>query len=217
MIKNIFKILGVVLYACLAYIFITSSFNHKYSTTSHGCGTAFFINTQGYLLTAGHVFEEAASGLVKINGHIYEVDLIAKDVKNDFAIGRVNGIKTSYLPLQSDFIEGAVALYGYPLTNRFGDNLKINYGYAKYGDSIVSGTVGLRMNVYPGNSGGPVVDRGVVGIETHGVLRQSDGPGYSNGYATPIDKVMIILDDLHILYHQGTANSSSNSIVRICT
>lgn len=187
------------------------------NTSSHGCGTAFFINNKGDLVTAAHVFGSNTEGVIYVHDKAYIVNIIDRNDRNDVAVAHAN-LTSSYLRIQyPTFYAGKAIVYGYPMTNLWGNNLKASYGTGVYGQAIEPSRIALQLNIYPGNSGGPVVSNGVIGVEVEGVQRQSDGIGFSQGVAIPIDKVTEMLDNDHIWYEYGDAWVSDYSVVKICT
>lgn len=142
-----------------------------------GAGTGFFISSQGHIVSNNHVVGVCRKVTTKINGKIYNLDILATDRVNDLGIVKANFRPRNYLPIKSSGAklgEDIVAL-GYPLTGRLSDSVKITKG-------IVSSLSGPENNysqiqidaaLQPGNSGGPVLntDAEVVGVASAGLSK----------------------------------------------
>lgn len=95
-----------------------------------GAGTGFFISSQGHIVSNNHVVGVCRKVTTKINGKIYNLDILATDRVNDLGIVKANFRPRNYLPIKSSGAklgEDIVAL-GYPLTGRLSDSVKITKG-----------------------------------------------------------------------------------------
>lgn len=142
-----------------------------------GAGTGFFVSSQGHIVSNNHVVGVCRTVTTKINGKVYNLDILATDKVNDLGIVKANFRPKSYLPIKSSGAklgEDIVAL-GYPLSGRLSDSVKITKG-------IVSSLSGPENNysqiqidaaLQPGNSGGPVLNTGaeVVGVASAGLSK----------------------------------------------
>lgn len=142
-----------------------------------GAGTGFFVSSQGHIVSNNHVVGVCRKVTTKINGKVYNLDILATDRVNDLGIVKANFRPRSYLSIKSSGAklgEDIVAL-GYPLTGRLSDSVKITKG-------IVSSLSGPENNysqiqidaaLQPGNSGGPVLNTGaeVVGVASAGLSK----------------------------------------------
>ena len=142
-----------------------------------GAGTGFFVSSQGHIVSNNHVVGVCRKVTTKINGKVYNLDILATDRVNDLGIVKANFKPRSYLSIKSSGAklgEDIVAL-GYPLTSRLSDSVKITKG-------IVSSLSGPENNysqiqidaaLQPGNSGGPVLNTGaeVVGVASAGLSK----------------------------------------------
>ena len=132
-----------------------------------GTGTGFVVRPDGYLITCAHVVEGAVKTEVELDGQTYQAKVLALDTKNDLALIRIRAQGLPHLPiLDSDRVRLAeeVRAFGYPLTDRLGESIKITRGtvsgISQQQDSKV---FQLDVTVNPGNSGGPLVnDKGEV-------------------------------------------------------
>jgi serine protease Do len=168
------------------------------------CGSGFFINEEGDIITNAHVINQACAIWVQIPSlgrRIIDVELVGMTPDRDIALLRVTpeGLKTikkvlgrvPYLPIgDSDLIKRSdeVLAIGYPLGQQ---SLKSTTG-------VVSGReqhmIQMDAAINPGSSGGPLVnDLGeVIGINTSGVTEAQN-----IGYAIPINELKIVLPDLY--------------------
>jgi S1-C subfamily serine protease len=149
---------------------------------SGSSGTAFFINSKGYLLTNNHVVEGCKLQQVKYNNKDYEAKIIATDKTLDLALMKIEAKPKNYLNFSESSPEKLQKVYvaGYPFGKGLSDDLKISSG-------IVSSVKGFDDNsnefqldaaINPGNSGGPIVaDTGeLIGIAVAGFAKdKSEG------------------------------------------
>lgn len=177
-----------------------------YKTPAQGtsCGSAFFINDQGYLVTNAHVVISAKTvwGQVPSLGKcIIDIEVIGISPERDLALLRVTeqgrelitkelgGIP--YLPLgDSDLVRRSddVLALGYPLGQQA----------CKSTTGVISGhehhLMQMSAAINPGSSGGPLLNiKGeVVGVNSSGVTEAQNV-----GYAIPINILKTILNDLY--------------------
>lgn len=150
-------------------------------------GTGFFITPDGYFLTNHHVIENGETVAVKIAEKVYQAAVVATDPTNDIAILKVDIESTAIvrLRLDSTATPGDDAFtVGFPDPGVLGVNPKTTKG------SITSVT-GIQddprfyqtsVQIQPGNSGGPLVDKhgAVIGITTQtlNALKRMQEDGY---------------------------------------
>ena len=140
-------------------------------------GTAFFINSKGFLLTNNHVVEGCKLQQVKYNDKDYEAKIIATDKTLDLALMKIEAKPKNYLNFSESNLEKLQKVYvaGYPFGKGLSDDLKISSG-------IVSSVKGFDDNsnefqldaaINPGNSGGPIVDDTgeLIGIAVSGLAK----------------------------------------------
>tara|TARA_Y100000768_G_scaffold52211_1_gene34309 strand:- start:276 stop:1376 length:1101 start_codon:yes stop_codon:yes gene_type:complete len=144
-----------------------------------GAGTAFFITSEGHLLTNNHVVEVCSNNSkIVINKVETPVKVIAKDELLDLALLKADLKKTDYIILSDDppkKLQRIIAA-GYPLGKSLSDDLKFTSG-------IISSLKGLNDDstliqidaaLNKGNSGGPIVDEEsgeLVGIAVAGLRK----------------------------------------------
>tara|TARA_B100000963_G_scaffold353126_1_gene367351 strand:- start:239 stop:1354 length:1116 start_codon:yes stop_codon:yes gene_type:complete len=150
--------------------------------TSGSSGTAFFINSRGYLLTNNHVVEGCSLSKITYKNKDYETKLIATDKTLDLALLKAEIKPKSYFAFANDEAKKLNKVYvaGYPLGKGLSDDLKISSG-------IISSLKGFQDNsneiqidapINPGNSGGPIINENgnLVAIAVSGLAKdQTEG------------------------------------------
>ena len=140
-------------------------------------GTAFFINSKGYLLTNNHVVEGCKLQQIKYNDKDYEAKIIATDKTLDLALMKIEAKPKNYLNFSESSPEKLQKVYvaGYPFGKGLSDDLKISSGIVSsvkgYDDNSNEFQVDAPIN--PGNSGGPIVDDTgeLIGIAVAGLAK----------------------------------------------
>ncbi|MGD0900572.1 MAG: trypsin-like peptidase domain-containing protein, partial [Thermoguttaceae bacterium] len=159
-------------------------------------GTAFVVNSNGYLITCDHVVRGGTQFTVKLGNATHVAKVLQCDRECDLALLQVPASGLTALPLgDSQKVELAqeVRVVGFPLSDVLGQSIKVTSG-------SVAGVVdheGQRLfqvdaAINPGNSGGPVVNsRGeVVGVASAKLA----GVEISNvGFAVPAEKVRALM------------------------
>lgn len=121
-------------------------------------GTGFFISPDGYIVTAAHVILPRGQVYIREGTKLYPLKVIAVDTTADIAILKAQFRPSSYLTLTTDLTKrGTISINGYPDPERFGDNLKVNYG-TKRDISGPRNEFPIYGKVCSGNSGGPVLN-----------------------------------------------------------
>jgi len=137
-------------------------------------GTGFFVSTDGLLLTANHMVDEAKVIKVTLSdGSIAEAKVEAADPANDLALLSIGKKSPAHLSLaapRSAKLGQKVFTIGFPATAILGQD-------PQYTDGAISSLSGVKgaapllqisVPIQPGNSGGPLVNENgeVVGIIT---------------------------------------------------
>ena len=126
-------------------------------------GTAFFVTSEGHLITNHHVVKRCGdeSKIVFKNKDI-PVKLLAKDEMLDLALLKADLRLTEYIILSDDKpkkLQRIIAA-GYPLGKSLSDDLKFTSGIISslkgYNDDSTLIQIDAALN--KGNSGGPIVD-----------------------------------------------------------
>ena len=182
-------------------------------------GTGFALR-DGYIVTNCHVIDGASSIRVSgVNGRMepaLSATIIAKDVKNDLAIIKINDAQFSgfgaipYAIRNSSASVGEnIWVLGYPLTQYLGNEIKVTDGIisSKSGYQGDITTYQISAPVQPGNSGGPLFDKNgnILGVVNAGV------PGAENvGYAIKTSYLLNLLDAFSIESASPTSNTISS-------
>jgi S1-C subfamily serine protease len=166
-----------------------------------GAGSGVIFTPDGYVLTNGHVVNEATDLAVTLtDGSTLGATLVGSDAATDLAVIRAEG---SGLPI-AQFGESASLRAGQlvvAIGNPFGFQSTVSAGViSALGRSLRSATGRLIENVIqtdvalnPGNSGGPLVDTRtrVIGINT-AIIRMAQGISL----AIPIDTAKWVVSEL---------------------
>lgn len=181
---------------------------YKAPEQKQGCGSAFFINAEGYAITNFHVVDQAKSLQVCIPAlgkKLIEAKIIGVAPERDVALIKIDDkalveIKKTLGEVQFIELGDSDALYptepvlalGYPLGQRY---IKSTVGVIAGREYIDRKSyMHITAPINPGNSGGPLLNRSgkVVGINSAGV------PGAQNvGYIIPINDVKNLLKSLY--------------------
>ncbi len=168
------------------------------------CGSGFFINEEGYLVTNAHVINQSRTLWIQIPSlgrRIIDIEVVGMTPDRDLALCKVkpDGLEVirsalgsvPFLPLgDSDMVRRSddVLALGYPLGQQ---SLKSTTG-------VISGReqhmLQISAAINPGSSGGPLLNESgeVVGINSAGVTEAQNV-----GYAIPVNDLKIVLPDLH--------------------
>jgi serine protease Do len=132
-------------------------------------GTAFFISSEGKALTNAHVVQGCRQISVNKDRRSSPAKLVASDERNDLALleTNVNPIQTAKwrFPVRQG---EDIVVYGFPLTQVLASTGNVATGNitALAGIADDSRFFQISAPVQPGNSGGPLLDRGgaVIGV-----------------------------------------------------
>lgn len=183
---------------CITLLFVTIvlSSNDIYADSAEG--TAFFITSDGYLLTCAHVVKDASKIDIVVGNRTLSAAIIDIDEKNDVALLKTEVTGQATIPISNT---GTIAsgskvwVLGFPLASVLGESLKVNSGSVS--GFAVQGTqriIQIDAAVNPGNSGGPLLNESgvVVGIVNAKIV----GPDVSGvGFAIPTNYAMKLLRD----------------------
>jgi serine protease Do len=144
-----------------------------------GQGSGVIIREDGYILTNGHVVEEAEKISVRLHdGRVFKGKVRGVDPKSDVAVIKVDakGLPVAAL---ADSTKTRVGEFAIAIGAPFSLDYSVTYGHvsAKSRSNIIEGPGGAVMdqdfiqtdaNINPGNSGGPLVNINgeVIGINT---------------------------------------------------
>ena len=189
---------------------------YKSPNQSESAGSAFFISSEGDLITNAHVIEQALVVSIQIPAsgkRRFEVDVIGVSPERDLALLRVKKkeleilkreIQSPSIPYlkmgDSDAVQRGdkIMALGYPLGQQ---GLKSTTGVVS-GREHLMGHYFIQIDapINKGNSGGPSLDNKgrVVGVNSAGI------PGAQNvGYIIPINEVKLFLEQLETLPYEG--------------
>ena len=157
--------------------------NQSGSTTQQSSGkssgTGFFVSSNGYIITNYHVVDGARSiKVTKVNGDSYKkytAKVEVSDKQNDLAIIKITDPSFSTigtLPYSFKFSAANVGedcfVLGYPLVSTMGTDIKLTNGIISSRTGFNGSVSEYQMSapVQPGNSGGPLFDKGgnVIGV-----------------------------------------------------
>lgn len=127
-------------------------------------GTGFFVSSEGDVVTAYHVVDQATRiAVVTRSGQKLKAEIVDFDKANDVALLKVDATSATplFITTSSEIAVGEEVLtIGYPLVQFEGVAQKATFGHV----NALSGTdddvryLQIDAPVQPGNSGGPVLD-----------------------------------------------------------
>lgn len=167
----------------------------------HAYGTAFFVTSNGYMLTNHHVVEGADKITVTLNDRTeLDATLIGSDERSDVAVLKVSGSQFPALPIgDSNIIKVGepVLAIGSP----FGFDYSASAGIVSAKSRSFSRETSVPfiqtdVALNPGNSGGPLFNqRGeVIGINSR--IFSGTGGYMGLSFSIPIDAAMDIYEQL---------------------
>ncbi|CAN6959423.1 Serine protease [Psychrobacter okhotskensis] len=167
----------------------------------HAYGTAFFVTTDGYMLTNHHVVAGADKITVTLNDRTeLDVTLVGSDERSDVAVLKVTGNQFPALPIgDSDSLKVGepVLAIGSP----FGFDYSASAGIVSAKSRSFSRETSVPfiqtdVALNPGNSGGPLFNqRGeVIGINSR--IFSGTGGYMGLSFSIPIDAAMDIYEQL---------------------
>src|ERR1043166_6595969 len=144
-----------------------------------GQGSGVIIREDGYILTNGHVIEDAEKITVRLHdGRVFKGRVRGVDPKSDVAVVKIDakGLPVAAL---ADSAKTRVGEFAIAIGAPFSLDYSVTYGHvsAKSRSNILQGSAAVSMdqdfiqtdaNINPGNSGGPLVNINgeVIGINT---------------------------------------------------
>lgn len=162
--KYLFNIALVVFISITFYLIRPAE--ERVQQDSLGSGTAWALNSEGYMVTAYHVVKGTYKLAVMHNNRLVYAFVVATDTRNDIAIVKINS-NTKGIPLQLAYVDGEPSsLYGFPVPEKMGEYIHKFNGHVY---TTTDHEYDFRGLSCPGNSGGPLVGtRGVVGLASVG-------------------------------------------------
>jgi S1-C subfamily serine protease len=151
----------------------TTKEGHK--TGEEWSGTAFFVSSNGDLLTNNHVAADCTTMRIRrSDGMIVKGETVALDPANDLALIKAEGTP----PAVAEFLDGAavklgedVIVFGYPLPGVVASSGNLTTGTVSALEGVDDDQRYLQISaqIQPGNSGGPALDQHgrVIGVVTY--------------------------------------------------
>jgi hypothetical protein len=133
-------------------------------------GTGFFVSYDGYVLTNYHVADSCSLiRIVSLGAAPLNATVVAQDKNNDLVLLRYSGKPAVVPTFRSQTRLGeSIYVFGFPLTGLLSSagNFAVGTITGLTGPSDDSQLLQISASVYPGNSGGPLIDKfgNVVGI-----------------------------------------------------
>ncbi len=168
-------------------------------------GTAFFISSDGYLLTNYHVVKNYRKIVVHVEGNDMPARVVKSDIGNDLSILKVEG-NFDAIPLgnvRDVSLGDSVMTIGFP-------NIEIQGTAPKLTKGEISALSGLQddprffqisVPVQPGNSGGPLVDEhgNVIAVTTAqlsalAMMKSAGSIPQNVNYALKISYAQLLID-----------------------
>ena len=182
-------------------------------------GTAFFINSRGYLLTNYHVVEGCTQEKITYLNKEYDALRLASDKILDLSMLKVDLVPRSYLSFSDSRPKKLEKIFvaGYPFGKGLSDDLKIT-------DGIISSLKGVEDNsnqlqvsapINHGNSGGPIVNKNgeVVAIAVSGLAKEiSEGINFGIKSSAALNFLHIAHEDYLLVDAAEPSVSSNRSI-----
>jgi serine protease Do len=178
-------------------------FKHPPLEKTVGQGSGVVIREDGYILTNGHVIEDAESISVRLqDGKTYKATVRGLDPQSDVAVIKIDAQGLPFAVL-GDSAQTRVGEFAIAIGAPFGFDYSVTFGHVSAKSrSVIEGFEGMSMDqdfiqtdalINPGNSGGPLVniEGQVIGINT---LIQGLHSGI--GFAIPSNLARDVSDQL---------------------
>ena len=179
----------------------------QFGGASRGAGSGMIISSDGLVLTNNHVIEDATSiSVTMADGRDVAADLVGSIPSNDVALIRVRDgedLSTVVFGSSSDLRVGdPVVAIGNALG--LGGTPSVTAGIVSALGREISEPIRLEdlvqtdAAIYPGNSGGPLVNAAgeVVGVNTAVAANATGGGAENLGFAISIDQLKPLIEEL---------------------
>ncbi len=176
-------------------------------------GTAFFVASDGMVLTNAHVVDNCQRIDVGSGGKQGTAQIVARDDRNDLAL-----VATSLRPIATSkwrlsMRQGEeVIVYGFPLSGVLASDGNVTIGNVTALAGLLNDSRFLQISapIQPGNSGGPLLDKSgnIVGV----VVSKLDAVGMASStgdipqnvnFAIKASVAAAFLDAQHVVYEEG--------------
>ncbi len=163
---------------------------------SYSLGSGSVIDSSGLILTTAHVIHRASEiDITLSNGQVYQAQTLAADNQNDIALLRLINPPATLVPIRiaqvNDLLIGETVI---AVGNPFGLDSSVTVGilsathrkFTYRGKTIFSDILQTDAGVYPGNSGGPLInmDGDMIGMNMSSF---KDAPRI--GFAIPLMRI----------------------------
>ena len=193
------------------------------SLVSGGAGSGVIVATDGYILTAYHVIEDAEQVKIRLyNGDEYEAEWVKGDKLTDIAVIKINAktLNAAAIGDSDDLLSGqGIVAIGNPSGSLGGTvtcgNVSATNRSVTIGGKSLNNLVQLSCPLNPGDSGGGIFDMygALVGIVN---ARGVGEYGNNIGFASPINEAMKIGGDLITLgYVKGRIDTEVFNVIEI--
>ncbi len=173
-------------------------------------GSGFVVEADGYILTNNHVVEKAdeivvtfGDGSDQINTKEFSAKIVASDPKTDIALIKIEGDRPFPTLKLGNSEKLQVGEWVMAIGNPFGFSQSVTVGVVSAKGRVIGAGpydafIQTDASINPGNSGGPLLNvKGeVVGISTAIFTGGASQGNIGIGFATPINSVKQIYDDL---------------------
>lgn len=135
---------------------------------SYSLGSGSVIDSSGLILTTAHVIHRASEiDITLSNGQVYQAQTLAADNQNDIALLRLLNPPATLIPIRiaqvNDLLIGETVI---AVGNPFGLDSSVTVGilsathrkFTYRGKTLFSDILQTDAGVYPGNSGGPLIN-----------------------------------------------------------
>ena len=174
---------------------------------SEGLGSGVIASADGYIITNNHVIDNSDQLEVRLHdGRFYDASIIGTDPLSDLAVIKID---TDNLPFISyGFIDDVevgqwVMAFGSPLSQDLGNTATLGIVSATERTSdqitnlnVFSSFIQTDATIYPGNSGGPLVDINGRLIGINSAIFTKSGNFQGIGFAIPVDVVANVATQL---------------------
>lgn len=169
-----------------------------------GQGSGFIVSEDGYILTNGHVVNNAEEISVVLNdGREHDAELIGIDTNTDIAVIKIKDGNLPYLSLgNSDDLEVGqwVVAIGNPLGLQASVTAGVVSAKGRSGLDLarIEDFIQTDAAINRGNSGGPLLDLegNVIGMNTAIVTNMGSGGYMGIGFAIPSNMIQNIMEQL---------------------
>jgi len=181
--------------------------------SGQAAGTGEIVNSNGEILTNNHVVDRSTSIQVTMPGHsqTYTAHVIGVDPSADIAVIQVDGVSgwptVSFASSSSVKVGDAIVALGNALGQ--GGTPDVSQGSVTALDQTITASEGSKSEqlsgmiqsdatIYPGDSGGPIVNSSgqVIGMITAGDVQGFRSSASNVNYAIPSDTILSVVNQI---------------------